>query len=227
MLVHGFTQTGRSWEPLVPALQQAGHEVVAPDVPAGLGLWNTAAALVESAGAGMWIGYSMGGRLALHVALAHPEAVERMVLVGATGGIDDPIDRAARRESDDGQAALIERIGVDAFLERWLAQPLFASLPPDAAGLDARRANSPETLAGHLRLLGTGAQEPLWEQLSQLDMPVLVVAGERDGKFTELGHRLVDSIGANASFALVPNAGHACHLEQPQAFLDLVLPFTG
>jgi 2-succinyl-6-hydroxy-2,4-cyclohexadiene-1-carboxylate synthase len=226
VLVHGFTQTGRSWDPLVPSFNAAGHEVVAPDVPAGLGLWDAASALAGSAGTGVWIGYSMGGRLALHVALAHPEAVERLVLIGATGGIDDPVDRAARVESDNGQAALIERIGVDAFLERWLAQPLFASLPDDAAGLQARRANTPETLASHLRLLGTGAQEPLWDKVHSLDMPVLVVAGQRDAKFTELGRRLVDSIGGNASFASVQNAGHACHLEQPQAFLDVVLPFT-
>src|SRR3954447_4092268 len=163
VLVHGFTQTGRSWDPRVPGLQQAGHEVVTPDVPAGLGLWEAADALASSSGRGTWIGYSMGGRLALHVALARPDVVEGLVLVGATAGIDDPIDRAARVESDNGQAALIERIGVDAFLERWLAQPLLASLPTDAAGLDARRANSAATLAAHLRLLGTGAQERLWD----------------------------------------------------------------
>jgi 2-succinyl-6-hydroxy-2,4-cyclohexadiene-1-carboxylate synthase len=226
VLVHGFTQTGRSWDPLVPPLEATGHEVVAPDVPSGLGLWETADVLASSSGRGTWIGYSMGGRLALHVALARPDTVERLVAVGATGGIDDPIDREARRESDNGLAALVERIGVDAFLDQWLAQPLFSSLPADAAGLDARRANTVEVLAAHLRLLGTGAQDPLWDRLSSLNMPVLVVAGERDAKFTELGQRLAHSIGDNARFALVANAGHACHLEQPQAFLDLVLPFT-
>jgi 2-succinyl-6-hydroxy-2,4-cyclohexadiene-1-carboxylate synthase len=225
VLVHGFTQTGRSWAPLVAGIESAGHDVVAPNVPADQGLWAAAAALAAECGSGTWMGYSMGGRLALHVALSQPEAVGRLIVVGATGGIDDPIDRSARREADEARAVKLERFGVDAFLDEWLAQPLFAGLPADAAGLEARRANSAATLASQLRLLGTGAQEPLWDQLPSLSMPVLVVAGERDAKFTELGTRLVDAIGGNASMVLVPRAGHACHLERPDAFLAAVIDF--
>lgn len=225
VLVHGFTQTGQSWAPVVPAIEGAGHEVAAPDVPAGEGLWPTAEALAGIGGRGTWMGYSMGGRLALHVALQHPDVVRRLVLVGATGGIDDPVDRATRRESDEALAARVERIGVDAFLDEWLAQPLFAGLPDDAAGLATRRANSVATLAAHLRLLGTGVQEPLWHRVAALAIPVLVVTGERDTKFTDVGIRLVEAIGANGSMAVVAGAGHACHLEQPAAFLDAVLPF--
>ena len=218
VLVHGFTQTGESWQPIVDRL--AEHEVVAPDVPVADALWSTAELLAEQCGAGAWIGYSMGGRLALHVALVRPELVERLVLVGATGGIDDEDERAARRTADEELARSIESGGVEPFLARWLAQPLFAGLS-EAGPRQLERA----VLTASLRRLGTGTQEPLWDRLSALTMPVLVVAGQRDEKFTALGQRLVDTIGDNATLALVPDAGHACHLEEPDGFVEVVRPF--
>ena len=225
MLLHGFTQTGASWAPLLPDLEAAGHTVATPDVPAGVDLDGAAAELAGQLGRAVWAGYSMGGRLALHVALGYPEAVDRLVLVSATAGIEDPMDRAVRREQDEVRAETIERVGVEAFLERWLAQPMFASLPVDAAGLEARRSNTVERLASHLRLMGTGTQLPSWSRLCTLEMPVLVVAGERDAKFVALAHRLVDAIGDNARLHVVEGAGHACHLERPAAFNRVLLPF--
>jgi 2-succinyl-6-hydroxy-2,4-cyclohexadiene-1-carboxylate synthase len=224
-LVHGFTQTGASWGEIAARLEAAGFSVTTPDVPAARDLWEAAGALASGDRRGHWIGYSMGGRIALHVALASPGRVERLVVVGATGGIDDPVDRATRRASDEGLAAMAERVGVAAFLDHWLAQPLFATLPPEGQGRAARLANSPELLANHLRRLGTGSQEPLWPRLAELAMPVLVVVGERDAKFTALGNRLVAAIGDNAALAVVPDAGHACHLERPEAFVDIVVPW--
>src|SRR4051794_5999830 len=224
VLVHGFTQTGASWTPLVPALERAGHLVCTPDVPAALGLVDGAAALADSAGVGVWIGYSMGGRLALHVALAFPDQVERLVLVSATAGIDDPMDRAVRREEDELRAQSAEASPAE-FLRRWLAQPLFAGLSEDAAGLDTRETSGP-VLASHLRLMGTGRQEPLWDRVGELEMPVLIVAGERDRKFVQLGQRITTSIGDNAEMLVIPDSGHACHLERPHEFLDAMLPFV-
>ena len=225
ILVHGFTQTGASWAPLVPAVASAGFDVHTPDVPTASSLDAAATALGRDEGAGWWVGYSMGGRIALHLALQTPELVRGLVLVGATAGIDDPVDRAARREADEGQARLVERVGVDAFLDGWLAQPLFAGLGAATDGRATRRGNPPATLAAHLRNLGTGTQEPRWSQLGALSMPVLVMAGERDHKFAAVGRRLVAAVGANATLALVPGAGHACQLEQPDAFLAILLPF--
>ena len=219
VLVHGFTQTGDSWAPIVERLGPE-HEVMTPDVPVADDLWSTAAALGKLAGAGAWMGYSMGGRLALHVALSRPDFVERLVLVGATGGIDDEHERRQRIAADEELAMSIGRDGVDAFLARWLAQPLFAGLAEPGP-----RQRDPEVLANTLRRLGTGNQEPLWDRLPALRMPVLVVAGERDTKFTELGRRLVSSIGENASLELVEGAGHACHLEAPDRFVDVMRPF--
>lgn len=231
VLVHGFTQTRRSWEPIAGRLA-AHHEVVSVDAP-GHGrsaaveadLWQGAELLGEVGGAASYVGYSMGGRLCLHLALARPRLVHTLVLIGATGGIDDPAERQARRETDELLARRLEADGLEPFLARWFAQPLFADLPPEAAGLEARRENTVPGLASSLRLAGTGSQDPLWDRLSELTMPVLVIAGERDDKFRLLGQRLVATIGPNASIAVVPSAGHAAHLAAPDAFLDLVEPF--
>jgi 2-succinyl-6-hydroxy-2,4-cyclohexadiene-1-carboxylate synthase len=223
VLVHGFTQTGRTWSQAAVRLQE-GHEVLAPDVVPRADMWATAAALVDACGEGTWVGYSMGGRLCLHLALARPEAVHRLVLLGATAGIEDEGERAARVAADETLARSIERDGVDAFLDRWLTHPLFTDLSPEAARVDLRQPD-PAVLTACLRRLGTGAQESLWGRLHELEMPVLCVAGERDTKFRAVSERMADRIGPNAALAVVPGAGHAAHLEAPDAFLDTVTPF--
>jgi 2-succinyl-6-hydroxy-2,4-cyclohexadiene-1-carboxylate synthase len=234
-LLHGFTQTGRSWAPLLPALEDriGDHgDVLTPDLP-GHGtrsdvradLWEAARLVGDECGRAAYVGYSMGGRVALHLGLERPDLVERLVLVSATGGIESAGERAARRRDDETLAQSLENEGVDAFLARWLATPLFADLSPEAAGLDARRENTAAGLAAALRLMGTGTQEPLLRRLDELTMPVLVVAGEHDEKFAEQALHLGGWIGPTAQLALVPDAGHACHLESSSAFLDLVVPF--
>lgn len=231
VLVHGFTQTGRAWTRIVPALARS-HQVVTVDAP-GHGysdhirgdLWQSARLLGEAGGPAAYLGYSMGGRLCLHLALTAPYLVQRLVLVGATAGIDDPPARDARRRADEELARQIERDGVEAFLTTWLANPLFSGLPREAAELDARRQNTAAGLASSLRLSGTGSQEPLWDRLHRLTMPVLVVAGATDDKFTELGRRMAEAIGTNARLEVIADAGHAVHLEAPEQFLAAVTPF--
>jgi len=230
VLVHGFTQTGRSFAPLLDGL--ADYDVVTPDLPghgpspeAPTDLGGAAERLGEIGGRAAYLGYSMGGRVALHLALARPDLVERLVLVGVTAGIEEDAERAARRAADEETAAGLERDGVEAFLARWLAQPLFATLSPQAAGLDARRENTAAGLAAALRRLGTGVQEPLWNRLLGLRPPTLVMAGENDDKYCELALRVGAWIGSGASLAMVPQTGHACHLEAPDTFLALLLPW--
>ena len=143
--------------------------------------------------------------------------MQRLVLIGATGGIDDNDERRQRRAADEQLADHLEDIGVDAFLDEWLAQPLFASLSPQQSYREVRRTNSTEGLASSLRQCGTGTQDALWDQLDQLSMPVLVLAGTLDEKFTDLGRRLVTAIGANAEFIAIDEAGHCAQLEQPEA----------
>lgn len=234
VLLHGFTQTAASWDPLVPALAER-HRVHRVDLPGhggstqvDLDLSATAATLAAQVGPATWLGYSMGGRTALRLALDHPAAVEGLVLVGATAGLDDPGERAARRSADEELARSLERDGVDAFLDRWLARPLFASLPPERAGREARRANTAAGLASSLRRSGTGTMDPPWwdelPALGRAGIPVSVVVGERDDRFRALGARLADGIGPSATTLVVPGTGHACHLEDPAAFLATLRP---
>ena len=233
VLVHGFTQTRAHWG-LISSRLAVDHEVVRVDAP-GHGrsseltadMADGAELLGTTAGHATYIGYSMGGRLCLHLALTRPDLVRGLVLVGATAGIEEPVERAQRVAADEKLAQRLEADGVDSFLAWWLGQPLFVGLDEEAADVGARRENTAAGLAASLRRAGTGAQEPLWDQLGRLAMPVLVVAGENDGPFATVAGRLAGSIGDNAELVLVPGAGHSAHLEEPARFLDRLAPWLG
>lgn len=231
MLLHGFTQTARCWGPVGVALAQE-HEVVRLDAPGHGGssdihadLTETARLVAEAGGAAVYVGYSMGARIALHVALDHPEVVRGLVLVGGTAGIPDDEERAERRQHDAALAQLIRSQGVETFLDFWLGQQLFAGLPHWARFDAERRRNTAEGLARSLELSGTGAQASRWDELDRLAMPVLLVVGAEDKRFAEIAVGMGVRIGHAAEVALVPEAGHTAHLEQPDAFLELLLPF--
>ena len=230
-LVHGFTQNGRCWGDLADDLA-LDHEVLLPDAPlhgrsAGVvaDLVQTAHLLAEAVGPATWLGYSMGGRACLHLALERPDVVEALVLLGATAGLDDAAARSERVAADEVLARRLEVDGLEAFLDHWLALPLFGGLSAEAQHREARLENDARALATSLRVAGTGAQEPLWDRLQEVRAPVLVVAGALDGRFVATGERLVSALGGEAELRLVPGAGHAAHLEQPQAFLDVVRPW--
>jgi 2-succinyl-6-hydroxy-2,4-cyclohexadiene-1-carboxylate synthase len=235
VLVHGFTQRAESWEPVVEHLGE-GHEIILPDLPGhgdsplpDGGLPEVALLLGDACGQAGYVGYSLGGRVCLHLALSRPALVSWLVLVSTTAGIDDNDAREARRESDEALAARLEEGGdesLPAFVDEWLAGPLFEGLGEQEAGRAARLSNSAAGLAASLRRNGTGTQLPLWELLGELAMPVLIVAGANDGRFVDNGQRLAAAIGANALFVLVPGAGHAVPFEQPAAFSRLVLDFS-
>lgn len=225
VLLHGFTQTGKSWSAIAADLAE-DFEVLAPDAP-GHGdshepapdLWHAADSITARCGRATYVGYSMGGRIALHAALARPDLVERLVLIGATPGIRDTQERTARRQDDEALALSIERDGVDTFLTRWLSNPLFEHLPAEASQREDRLRNSAEGLAGSLRTCGTGSQDSLWNRLAELRMPVLLVAGALDTKFADLAREVAPLVGGLATTVLLDGAGHAAHLEKPQAFI--------
>lgn len=228
-LVHGFTQSAGCWSPFDDALA-AHHRLRLIDAPGHGASRHQHADLVDAAwlvgvagGPATYIGYSMGGRIILRLALDSPELVRRLVLISASPGLADNAERAARRTRDDALATHLEAIGVPAFLDEWLAQPLFATLPPARAHRAAREHNTAAGLAASLRALGAGAQEPLWDRLGELSMPVLLIAGVDDPKFASVARDMADAIGANAEVALIDGAGHTTHLEQPDRTATHVL----
>ncbi len=232
VLLHGFTQNLDCWGPFAELLAET-HEVVLIDAP-GHGaanhpdhdssdLWESARLIGEVGGRAHYVGYSMGGRMALHLALSHPELVRSLTLIGATAGIDAEEDRATRRNADDALAQRLLDEGLEAFLERWLANPLFAHLDQEAAALRARLTNRPEGLAASLRNVGTGSQEPLWSRLCEIEVSALVVVGDQDVKFTQLGMRLIEEL-PNAAMASAPG-GHPIQSEQPDAVAATIRRF--
>ncbi len=230
VLLHGFTQTRQSWRPVSAALG-GRRRVLAPDLP---GHGHAAARPASFAACTGYVralggerfalaGYSMGGRIALHAAFALAGRIDRLILVGAGPGIADPAERAARRAADDALADRIEAIGVEAFAREWARLPLWEGQPERvaAAAHADRLRNTSEGLAAALRGLGTGVMDPLWDALPSLDVPVTLAVGERDEKFRAIAERMAAAL-PRADLHVIPDAGHAAHLEQPTAVAALL-----
>ncbi len=227
VLLHGFAGTRRGWDLVAERLDPARYRPLALDLR-GHGAARDArpisfdAVTADVLGAAppgcTLVGYSLGGRVALHVALAAPDRVGRLVLVATTAGIEDEAERAARRTADAELAAFAEGATIEAFADRWVPQPLFADDPPQAQAVARRDVlrNDPRALAAALRGLGAGTMAPLWDRLGELRLPATVVAGARDAKFAALGRRLADAL-PQAELRVVPGAGHGLPREAPDA----------
>jgi 2-succinyl-6-hydroxy-2,4-cyclohexadiene-1-carboxylate synthase len=250
VLLHGFTGCAESWASLRPALDARfttlaldlpGHgRSSAPPNPERYALPRFAddlARLLDSLGIERTalLGYSMGGRAALHFALRHPSRVAALVLESASPGIADPAECAARARADADLADAIEREGITAFVDRWEQLPLWASqaaLPAEVRSrLRAQRlTNDPRGLANSLRGAGAASQPTVADALVAHRAPTLLVAGALDAKYVELGRLMLAAMGtamSHARLAVVPGAGHAVHLERPSALTELVVGFLG
>lgn len=230
VLLHGFGGSARTWDAVARACETRGRPALALDLPghgASIGMPVSFGACVEHVLAAapphfVLCGYSLGGRIALQVALAAPSRVTGLVLVSTTAGIEDPSERARRRDEDEALAAQAEAADFDRFIEQWRARPAFSGDDPtarDAAAAEQRR-NGPLALAAALRALGTGAMEPLWGRLPELRMPATVVVGDRDAKFSALGRRLAEGLSAG-SLVSVPG-GHGLPWEAPEAIVAAI-----
>lgn len=245
LFLHGFMGSAADWAPLLTAWQPLGFtpRALCVDLPghgAATALPPAAfsfdavvvglEAVLDAAGVVQAdvVGYSMGGRLALYFALARPARCRRLVLESASPGLASPADRRARRAADEVLARRLEAEPFDAFVEDWYRRPLFASLHRQA-GLAARLAaarahNAPAGLARALRGLGTGCQPSLWERLPALQVSTVAVAGALDAKYVALAQQMA-AAGRRLRAAVVPEAGHNVHAEQPAAFAALVHAF--
>jgi 2-succinyl-6-hydroxy-2,4-cyclohexadiene-1-carboxylate synthase len=231
-LLHGFSGTQRAWDGVLALLDRERYRPLALDLP-GHGqaadserpiTFAGAVAAVLAAAPERFVlcGYSLGGRVALHVALAAPERVSRLLLVSCSPGIADPGERAARGEADELLAQRLEAQPFEEFVERWRTQPLFAGEPPAVARLarEDHRRNRPDALAAALRGLGSGEMQPLWERLAELTMPVSVLVGSRDAKYLALGRQMVERLPD--AVLLVLSGGHGLVLENPAGIADVL-----
>ncbi len=234
LFLHGFMGSGRDWTETVEALPECrcvladlpGHGLSAGCPPGVYPMPQAALALLavlDALGIGQCVpvGYSMGARLALYVALTHPDRCRAVVLESGSPGLASEREREARREWDESKASELERQGLDAFLEDWYRQPLFQSIHRDEARFTAlmkrRRHNDPAGLARSLQLMGTGSQPSLWPQLPRMPFPWLAVAGELDPRYRKTMQDMV-SLSENGRLVTLPDAGHNTHFENPEAF---------
>ena len=227
VLLHGFSATSRAWDAVAARLDPERYLPLAIDLP-GHGTQAAVSLPITFEGCVRHVlerapdrfvlcGYSLGGRVALHLALAAPERISRLVLVSASAGIEDASQREERRAADERLARELEQAPFEEFIERWRSQPLFAGEPEDVGRLarEDQRRNRPEALAAVLRGIGAGQMRPLWAELPTLSMPVDVVVGERDERYRELGARMTGLMPDARLVAL--DGAHALALEAPGA----------
>ncbi len=230
VLLHGFAGTHRAWDGVVERLDPERYRPLALDLP-GHGEYADAKRPISFAGCVEHVlaraperfalcGYSLGGRVALHVALAAPERVTGLVLVSATAGIEDDAERTQRSAADRRLAGELENGSLEDFVARWCAQPMFADDPPavEALAREDYRRNRPDAIAAVLRGIGTGEMTPLWERLHELEMPAMILVGDRDMKFQAAGRRMADLMSQAVTRTV--QGGHRLPLEDPTAVVN-------
>ena len=244
VLLHGFLGSAADWDLVAYALSE-GFFCVAPDLPGHGGsvglpdgsytMEGTARAiggLMDDIGIqrATIAGYSMGGRLALYLALRHSERCASLFLESASPGIESEEERAVRRKADEERARRLEFGDFDEFLRDWYTQPLFASLARREGMvrelIESRKNNDPAELAKSLRGMGTGSQPSLWGELPGLRVPSILVAGQLDEEFVRVVHRMASLLHKTRVFT-VPDVGHNLHLESPNEYTRLLRDTAG
>jgi 2-succinyl-6-hydroxy-2,4-cyclohexadiene-1-carboxylate synthase len=202
VLLHGFGGTRHAWDSVVAQLDPQRYRPLALDLPGHGDAKSHAgsitlescvqAVLLQSPDRFGLCGYSMGGRIALRLALAAPERISRLVLVSSTAGIEDAYERAQRRARDRALAEELERAPFEQFFEKWRDQPLFRDDPPEvrARAREDQRRNDPRALAAVICGVGAGEMKPLWSRLGEMRVPTTILVGQRDPKFLALGARM-------------------------------------
>jgi len=217
LLVPGFAQTSGVW---AATIAQLSVDAAALEVPIESDFAATALALGKRGGRGVYVGYSMGGRLVLYLALEHPELVASLVLVSSSPGIADAGKRQARAAADLGLADWIDSHSREEFLDHWTQQPTFQDVLPESGR--QHRLSSPAEVADQLRRLGQGTQPSLWDRLAELQMPVSFVVGENDSTYLGIAERAAELVSGQVEIRVVPRAGHALVHHHSTLLADII-----
>lgn len=230
VFTHGFTQTRASWRNVARTVVASvpASRAILVDLP-GHGesrhvtadIAETARLVTECGGQAVYIGYSLGARVVLDALVNQPQ-VQRAVVVSGTAGFDNDSERHDRAAADELLAQRLETIGVEAFVDEWLALPLFADVPLAANQREERVSNTAQGLADSLRRCGQGTQMPLWRDLAVSTTPLLAIAGSLDAKYVAHARRLATT-APHATLRIIADAGHATHLVAPQLVADEII----
>ena len=242
VMLHGFMGSPDDWDEVIPHLQ-ASRRPLCPCLPGHGSNIGLPGAQYTYGGCVTWVadqlhgvgrcdlaGYSMGGRIALGVALAFPERIRRLVLISASAGLEDADDRGSRLAIDRDRAARLRSGPIEEFLRDWYRQPLFAPLAEDGKRLEAlirrRGRHRGDELARVVEGMSPGIQPSLWDRLGELSMPVAALAGERDAAYVDVAERMAH-LCPRGRAVIVPGAGHSLHVEAPAALARTLIAFLG
>ncbi len=224
-LLHGFAGSPAAWDDVRAAwaLPEEPRAVALPGHGGGpvRATWddNLTQVADELAGCDVVVGYSLGARVALGLVVTGK--LPRGVLIGVNPGIRDE-ERPSRREFDAAWAQLLREQGMEAFAERWQAQPLFATQSRAPASRRASRrehrlARDPEQLAQSLEVMGLAAMPDYWSKLPVYRDRLALLAGADDAKYVAISQAL-----PAVSFETIEGSGHDPTLEQPAALAQAI-----
>ena len=220
----GFMQPASAWEAVAGQLGERYSSVLVDHREHTFE--GRVGELAEAGQGAVLCGYSLGGRLALHTVLRDPGAFAGLVMVGTSAGIEEPVTRAERVRTDEKLASWMETQPIESIVDIWERQPLFADQSDSLveAQKPGRLAQDPRSLALILRTAGQGVLEPVWGRLSSLDVPVLVLAGDRDQRYSEAARRIAREV-PDGRAEIIEHAGHAPQLQQPDAVARVLADF--
>lgn len=242
LFLHGFLGNGNSWHEIIETLQQS-YFCITVDLPGhgqSLSVEESQYKMPECAkliikiieklkiNKFSLVGYSMGGRLGLFMALKNPDRLNKVILESSSPGLKTEKERVERQKSDGLLALELEKAPLAEFVEKWYDRPLFIPLKKNKQRfqelLQKRLVNAPRGLAGSLRFIGLGAQPPLWEKLKELKGPALLIVGELDAKFQEMARQMSHE-SKQFKVKSIRDAGHNVHFEQPAEYAQTLKKF--
>ena len=173
------------------------------------------------------VGYSMGARLALGLSLEFADRFAGLVFISGSPGLETPAARQKRWIADQRVANRLDAEPIEQFLEDWYRQSVFGGVPSEVLRAEIHRKQKLERASWPqiLRANSVSQQPNYWERLSELKVPTLSIAGERDEKYRAIAKRVEQELHGSQC-RIIPDCGHIVHREQPQALVSAIEEFV-